>query len=202
MRQIVKAFLIIGTALLVCACVTTGNVQPISSLPPTTVVFAEKESYIIGPSDILEINVWKEPDLTRKVEVRMDGGITLPMINDIQAENLTLMELQEKIEAEYKNFISAPEVTVILLQSNSQRIYMLGKVGSPGEYQLRKATTFLQALSMAGGLDKWADKKNILLIRKIKGVEQTYRINYDAIVSGSDLSQNIFLQPDDTILVN
>jgi polysaccharide export outer membrane protein len=200
MKKMMKGTLFLAIALLICSC-TTGKVPSITTIPQTEVAYVEKESYIIGPSDVLEINVWKEPDLTRNVEVRMDGMITLPMINDIQAENMTLMELQEKIEEGYKEFVSMPEVTVILVASNSRRVYMLGKVGSPGEYPLKKSMTFLQAISIANGLGRWADKGNIRLIRKIDGEEQTFRIDYDAIVSGKDLSQNILLQPDDTIFV-
>lgn len=200
MKTFVRGMLAVGMVLVLGAC-TMGKVPPVSSLPETEVAYPEKESYIIGPSDVLEVNVWKEPDLTRQVEVRMDGKITLPMINDLQAENRTLMELQEQIEEEYGKFVTEPEVTVILLQSNSRRVYMLGKVNAPGEYPLKKAMTLIQAISVANGLGRWADKDNIRLIRKVEGQEQTFRINYDAIVSGRDLSQNILLQPEDTIFV-
>lgn len=203
MKTIVKGLLVLAIVLLLASCNTANvsNIPSISALPDTAVTYPEKESYIIGPSDILEINVWKEPDLTRQVEVRMDGKITLPMLDDVQAENLTLMELQQKVETAYTDYVTEPEVTVILLQSNSQRIYMMGKVNSPGEYPLKKSMTFLQAVSIAGGLGRWADKDNIRLIRKIDGEEQTYRINYNAIITGKDLSQNILLRPEDTIFV-
>ncbi len=200
MKTFMKGMFFLGSALLLFSC-TMADVPPVSALPETQVAFAEKESYIIGSSDVLEINVWKEPDLTRQAHVRMDGMITLPMINDIQAENKTLMELQETIQEEYSKFVSEPAVTVILLQSNSRRVYLLGKVNSPGEYPLKKSMTFLQALSVANGLDRWADKRNIRLIRKVDDQEQTFRINYNEIISGKDLSQNILLQPEDTIFV-
>jgi polysaccharide export outer membrane protein len=187
-------------AVLLTACVP-ADIPPVSTLPQTEVAYPEDESYIIGPSDVLEVNVWREPDLTRQVAVRMDGKITLPMLGDLQAGNLTLMELQERIEEAYTRFVTEPEVTVILVQSNSQRIYMMGKVNAPGEYPLKKSMTFLQAVSVAGGLGKWADSDNVRLIRKIDGKEQTFRINYDAIISGKDLSQNILLRPEDTIYV-
>jgi len=165
------------------------------------VAYPKKESYIIGPSDVLEINVWKEPDLTKQVLVRTDGKITLPLINDVHAANLTLQELQEKIEKMYKDYVEVPKVTVILSASNSRKVYMLGKVGRQGEFLLKKDMTFLQAISVAGGLQKWADSSNIILIRKIRGVNKTFRIDYDAIVSGKDPKQNVLLLPDDTIYV-
>ncbi len=200
MKTIARILLISGAVLLLVSC-NTANVPSVSTLPQTAVAYPEKESYIIGPSDILEVSVWREPDLTRQVQVRMDGKITLPMIGDVQAENLTLVDLQEKIEEEYTRFVTEPEVTVILAQSNSQRVYMMGKVNAPGEYPLKKSMTFLQAVSVAGGLGRWADTGNIRLIRKIDGKEQTFRIDYDAIISGKDLSQNILLRPEDTIYV-
>ena len=198
MKKIIKAILILITVTFTFSCATIPSV---STLPASKVTYSEKESYIIGPSDIIEINVWKEPELTRKVAVRMDGKITLPMINDVQAANLPLQELQKEIAERYKEFVEVPEVTVILLASNSRKIYMLGKIGRPGELPLTKEITILQAISISGGLQKWADKSDIRLIRKIDGVEKTFRIDYDAIISGKDLTQNIVLQPDDTIFV-
>ncbi|MDY7035818.1 MAG: polysaccharide biosynthesis/export family protein [Thermodesulfobacteriota bacterium] len=194
----INAILILITVTFILSCATIPSV---STLPASKVTYPEKESYIIGPSDILEINVWKEPELTRKVAVRMDGKITLPMINDVQAANMPLQKLQKEIAERYKEFVEVPEVTVILLASNSRKIYMLGKIGRPGELPLTKEITILQAISISGGLQKWADKSDIRLIRKIDGVEKTFRIDYDAIISGKDLTQNIVLQPDDTIFV-
>ena len=198
MKNIIKTTLIFLSVIFISSCTITPTDQ---ILPPSEVTQTEEESYIIGPSDVLEINVWKEPELTRQVVVRMDGKITLPMINDVQAANLTLLDLQEKIEDKYTEFVEVPEVTVILLASNSRKIYILGKIARPGEYPLTKEMTFLQAISIAGGLERWADQSDIKLIRKVEGVERTFCIDYDAIVSGRDLTQNILLMPDDTIFV-
>ena len=198
MKQIMQPSLLVVALILALSC---SKHPAVDTLPPPHVAYPERESYIIGPSDALEINVWKEPDLTKQVVVRMDGKITLPLINDLQAANLTLLELQENIEEKYQDFVEVPEVTVILLASNSRKIYMLGKIGSPGEYALTKETTFLQAVSIAGGFQKWANKSNIRLIRKIEGEERTFRIDYDALISGKDLKQNILLLPDDIIYV-
>jgi len=179
----------------------TNQIPLVNTLPSHGISYPEKESYIIGPSDVLDISVWKEPELSKQVVVRMDGKITLPLIDDIQAENLTLSDLQTKIEQKYKDFVEAPEVTVILFASNSRKYYIHGKVEKPGEYLLQKQMTFLQALTLAGGLQKWADRDNIQLIRKIEGIEQIFRIDYDAIISGKDLKQNILIMPDDTLYV-
>ena len=158
-------------------------------------------AYVIGPGDVLAVDVWREAELSKQVTVRLDGKISLPLISDVQAADLTPEELQAQITEEYKDFIDAPEVSVTLLQSNSRKVYIVGKINGPGEYPLHKDLTFLQAISLAGGFNQWADTSNILLIRKIEGVERTFRIDYDAIVSGKDLTQNIRLLPDDTVFV-
>ena len=101
----------------------------------------------------------------------------------------------------YKEYVDVPEVSVTVVQSVNNKIYMLGQINGAGEYPLEKQMTILQAISRAGGLGQWADASNIRLIRKINGVEKTFRVDYDAIVSGEDLGQNVQLQPDDTIFV-
>jgi polysaccharide export outer membrane protein len=101
----------------------------------------------------------------------------------------------------YKEYVDVPEVSVTLEQSLSKKIYILGKINSPGEYPLEKNMTIVQAISRAGGLAQWADSSDIKLIRKINGTEKTFRVDYEDIVSGEDLAQNVQLQPDDTIFV-
>ena len=166
--------------------------------PPTS---ESDDDYLIGPGDILSIDVWKEPDLSKQVSVRLDGNISLPLVNDIEAAGLTLVQLREQLAEKYKDFVDVPEVSVTLIESRSKRIYLLGKINRPGEYALQKNMTIVHAISLAGGLAEWADASDIKLIRKIKGTEKTFRVDYDAIVSGEDLGQNVQLQPDDTIFV-
>jgi polysaccharide export outer membrane protein len=157
--------------------------------------------YVIGPGDVLSINVWKEPDLSKQISVRLDGKISLPLVNDVQAAGLTSTELRNQLTEKYKDFVEFPEVAVTIVESRSKRIYLLGKVTKPGEYPLQKNMTVVQAISLAGGLAEWANSSGVKLIRRIKGTEKTFRVDYDAIVSGEDLSQNVLLQPDDTIFV-
>ena len=197
-----KTVLLIGLAMLV-AC--GGNVPSVKTLaqyeqanPPTS---ESDDDYVIGPGDILSIDVWKEPELSKQVSVRLDGNISLPLVNDIDAAGLTSKELREQLTQKYKDFVDVPEVSVTLIESRSKRIYLLGKINRPGEYPLQKNMTIVHAISLAGGLAEWADASDIKLIRKIKGTEKTFRVDYDAIVSGEDLGQNIQLQPDDTIFV-
>jgi len=119
----------------------------------------------------------------------------------VGAAGLTCGELRTQLTEKYQAFVSAPVVSVTVVESRSKRIYVSGKVAKPNEYPLQKNMTVAQAISLAGGLTEWADSSNIKLIRKIKGVQKTFRVNYDAIVSGEDLSQNVLLEPDDTIFV-
>ena len=156
-------------------------------------------SYLIGPGDILAINIWKEPELSKQVVVRLDGKISLPLVNDVKAAGLNCVELRERLIKSYKKYVEVPEVSVTVVESHSKKIYVLGKVNKPGEYILQKDMTVVQALSLAGGLGEWADRSDIRLIREINGTEKTFRVDYDAIVSGKDLSQNVKLLPDDTI---
>ena len=159
------------------------------------------DSYVIGPGDVLAVDIWKEPELSKEVSVRLDGNISLPLVNDIKAAGLTPTELRNYLLIRYRDYVEVPEVSVTLVESRSRKIYLLGKVNTPGELVLEKNMTFLQAISRAGGLGEWADTSDIRLIRKIDGVERTFSIDYEAIISGEDLSQNILLQPDDTIFV-
>ena len=197
-----KLILLIGLAMLVACASDIPSVKTLAkheqANPPTS---ESDDDYVIGPGDILSIDVWKEPDLSKQVSVRLDGNISLPLVNDIEAAGLTLVQLREQLAEKYKDFVDVPEVSVTVIESRSKRIYMLGKVARPGEYPLQKDMTIVQAISLAGGLAEWADASDIKLIRKIKGTEKTFRVDYDAIVSGEDLGQNVQLQPDDTIFV-
>jgi polysaccharide biosynthesis/export protein len=157
--------------------------------------------YLIGANDVLNIYVWKETDLTRDVTVMPDGRITYPLVGEIDAAGQTVTGLKEKITEKLKNFISSPEVTVIVKESKSQQIYTLGKVTKPGQAQLSPSMTVLQALSAAGGCTEWADTKNIMIIRRTNGKETMFRFNYQDVISGKDLKQNILLEPNDTIVV-
>ena len=161
-----------------------------------------QKDYLIGAGDILEIVTWKEEDFTRgEVLVRFDGKISFPLLNDVQAEGLTPVELKRVIERGLKDYVSNPEVTVHVTSPLSKRFYILGEVVNTGEYPLAKHLTVLQAFALAGGFTEWASKKEIILLRNINGKDKIYRINYKDITKGKDFSQNINLKADDTIIV-
>lgn len=161
----------------------------------------KSSSYKIGPSDILNIYVWMEPELTRDVTVMADGKITFPLIGEIMASGSTVGLLKKVIEKELKRYMEAPEVTVIVRESLSQKIYIIGKVNGPGQYPLAPDMTVLQALATAGGFAEWSDTKNILIIRRIEGKEKQILFNYKQFISGKKIGQNILLEPKDTIVV-
>ena len=160
------------------------------------------KSYRIGSGDILDITTWKEPDFSKEeVLVRIDGKISFPLLDDVQAGERTPLELKKDIQKKLKGFISNPVVTVTVRSPASKRIYILGEVVNTGEYPLVKNLTVLQAFALAGGFTEWASKKEIILFRKENGKDKTIRINYKNILKGKDFSQNVQLQADDTIIV-
>jgi polysaccharide export outer membrane protein len=197
-----KIVLLIGLVMLVACASDLPSVKTLAKHQESNpAVSTSDDSYLIGPGDVLAIDIWKEPELSKQVSVRLDGHISLPLVDDVEVAGLTCSELRDQLEEKYKDYVEVPVVSVTLMQSLSKKIYILGKVNRPGEYPLEKNMTIVQAISLAGGLADWADSSDIKLIRKIKETERTFRVDYDAIVSGEDLAQNVQLQPDDTIFV-
>jgi polysaccharide biosynthesis/export protein len=158
-------------------------------------------NYVIGPQDVLDIDVWKEAELTRSVPVRPDGKISLPLLNDVQAAGLTPTQLSESITTELKKFITDPQVTVIVTQINSQRVYILGEMTRPGAYPLLPGMTVLQALSSAGGFTPFANMKKIYVLRNEGGKQEKFPFNYKDVVKGKNASENIVLKAGDQIVV-
>ena len=159
------------------------------------------EAYNIGSGDLLQVFVWKEPELTRDVTVRLDGKITVPLIGDIQAAGRTPSQLASDIETALKRFISSPQVTLGVLETKSARFYVLGQVNRPGEYPLPGRVTVLQGLALAGGFREFAKTDNIVIIRQENGGERVRGVDYDELKKGERLEQNVVLRPGDTILV-
>jgi polysaccharide biosynthesis/export protein len=158
-------------------------------------------NYIIGAQDVLDISVWKEPEITRTVPVRPDGKISLPLLNDVQAAGLTPAQLTAEITTSLRKFVTDPEVTVIVEQINSQRVYILGEVTRPGAYPLLPGMTVLQALSSSGGFTQFANEKKIYVLRRVNGNQEKYFFNYKDVLNGKRADQNIALKAGDTIVV-
>jgi polysaccharide export outer membrane protein len=161
----------------------------------------DSDTYVIGPEDVLDIFVWKETDLSRKVPVRLDGKISIPLVGEMQAAGLTPLKLKEELIDKLKAYVEVPNVTVTVMEVNSFKVYISGQVAKPGVYPLRSETTILQFIPLAGGFTEWANQRKILLVRKEQGKEKRFTINYKKIISGDDLSQNLVLKPGDTIIV-
>ena len=158
--------------------------------------------YVIGNDDMLGINAWKEPELTESVPVRSDGKISLPLIGEIQASGRTPLQLKEDITAKLRAYLAAPAVTVTVLQMNSQKFNILGRVAKPGSYPLLATTTVLDAIAGAGGFQDFAKQKNIYILRRNpEGGETRISFNYKDVIRGSHPEENIKLKPNDTIVV-
>jgi polysaccharide biosynthesis/export protein len=158
-------------------------------------------NYVIGPQDVLDISVWKEPELTRAVPVRPDGKISMPLLNDVQAAGRTPLQLAADITAGLKKFVTDPQVTVIVGTINSQRIFILGEVNRAGAYPLLPNMTVLQALSSAGGFTIYANLKKIYVLRVEEGKQVKHPFNYKDVLAGKAADQNIFVKAGDTIVV-
>lgn len=175
---------------------TTGQSAPASGTK------AHDDSFVIGNDDVLAINVWKEPDVSRVIPVRSDGKISLPLVGEVQAAGTTPLKLEQEIAGKLKSYISDPEVTVIVQQINSQKFNILGMVAKPGSYPLTNSATVLDALALAGGFRDFAKKKSIYVLRQnADGTQTKLPFNYNEVVKGQKLDQNVRLQPRDTVVV-
>jgi len=158
-------------------------------------------SFVIGNDDVLAINVWKEPDISRSIPVRSDGKISLPLVGEVQAAGLTPLKLEKDIAGKLKNYISEPEVTVMVQQVNSQKFNILGQVVRPGSYVIANSLTVLDAIALAGGFRDFAKQKSIYVLRQSATGESRIPFNYKDVGQGKNMSQNIKLQPGDTIII-
>jgi polysaccharide biosynthesis/export protein len=159
-------------------------------------------SYVIGANDVLAINVWKEPDISRSVPVRSDGKISLPLVGELTASGHTPLQLEQEITKRLQNYISEPEVTVIVTASKSQKVNIMGMVSRPGAYLLASSTTVLDAIAMAGGFKDFAKQKSIYVLRQAPdGTQKRILFNYKEVIKGKNPEQNILLQAGDTLVV-
>ena len=170
---------------------------PAPASPPGPI---DTSSYIIGPDDVLLITVWKEQTLSGTVPVRPDGMISMVLLGDVKAAGLTPPQLAATLTAQYKKYIQDPIVTVLVQSFSSQRIFMVGEVGHVGPVQITPGMTLLQAISSAGGLTPYAHKNRIYILRGPQGKQTKIPFNYKKAVAG-DNSQDITLQPNDTVVV-
>jgi polysaccharide export outer membrane protein len=164
-------------------------------------VAADSDSYIIGPEDVLYIYVWKEENLSRSVPVRMDGMISIPLVDDIKAAGMTPLQLKELLLAKLREYVETPDVTVIVTEANSYRVFVQGEVKIPGVYKLRSETTLIQLIIMAGGFTDWANQKKITIMRKEGGKDSRILVNYKKIVDGDEGAKDVILKSGDIVII-
>jgi polysaccharide biosynthesis/export protein len=158
-------------------------------------------AYVIGAQDVLDINIWKEPDVSRTVPVRSDGKISLPLINDVQAAGLTPLQLAQNVTDKLRKFLTDPQVTVIVTAINSQRVFVVGEVLRAGAFPLIPGMTVLEALSSAGGFTTFANVKKIHVMRVVNGKHIELPFNYREVIKGDNFKQNVELEAGDTVVV-
>ncbi len=164
-------------------------------------VFAEDRPFHIGPGDVLEISVWKDESLSRQVVVPPDGVISFPLIGDINVTNQTVADLRETVRKRLSEYVPDATVTAMLIQINSLKGYVIGKVNRPGHFPIELDTNVMQILSMAGGLNPYASPKNILIVRQEGGNLRKIPFNYNQVEKGENLEQNIILKRGDVVVV-
>ncbi len=177
-----------------CRVIPSANATPAAAARPDPL-------YVIQPNDILEVFVWKEPELTRKVLVRPDGRISFPLVQDLQAAGISPGELKVRIQDQLKEFLNAPNVTIIVEAIQSYRIFVLGKVQKPGAMTVEKPVTVLQALALAGGFQDYARDTEMTIIRSYGTENIVYEFNYREVIKGRRPEQNILLRSGDVVVV-
>ena len=173
--------------------------QPVAQAAPSAV--ALPDDYVVGAEDVLGVVFWREAELSGDVTVRPDGRVTLPVIGELQAAGLRPEDLKKQIETAAAKYVTEPNVTVVVRTINSRRVFVTGRVTTPGVHLLKGPLTVMQAIALSGGVTEFADAKNIKVLRIVDGKSVTLPFNYKDVVRGRRLEQNILLLPGDTVVV-
>ncbi len=197
MRAKNRVLLLVAAAGLALACSARTP-----SAPPEDPKPMAREEYVIGVTDLLKVTVWKNPELSAEVPVRPDGKISVALIGDVQAEGLSAEELAEVISRELEEYITAPDVTVVVLEMNSRFVSVLGEVARAARVQLQSEMRVLEVITLVGGFTPFADKSNVRVVRRAEnGEEVEYRFDYDKYIAGKAPGTNIVLRPGDVVIV-
>jgi polysaccharide export outer membrane protein len=172
--------------------------KPTDTTKPAEVVPA---GYVVGDSDIIRVNVWKEPEVSQTAVVRTDGNISLPLINEVKVSGMTPLQIQDMVAEKLKGFLNNPQVTVTVIEIRSKRAFITGEVARPGTYSLNAQTTVLQLIAQAGGFTPFAKKDSIVVLRTEDGRQSRLKFKYNEVVQGKKTDQNIALHPGDTVVV-
>ena len=194
--------LLMGLSLWLLGCASTLRELPSADNLESHAVDATQE-YKIGPADVLQITVWKQPELSvRELVVRLDGKISIPLVDDVHAEGLSAQMLKAVIAERLSEYITAPHVTVVVREINSKLVYVIGEVAREGPIVFRSRMRIVDALAVAGGFRQFAGKDSVKLIREYNGSDPVeFIFDYDAFVAGENLDQNVLLLPGDRIVV-
>ena len=187
----------LASALVSAAPSTAQTTSPAAAAPGVSVPL----DYVIGPEDVLGVVFWRDADMTGDVTVRPDGKITLPLIGDLQAASLRPASLRDQIQKAAEKYLSDANVTIVVRQINSRKVFITGEVATPGAYPIVGPRTVMQVIALAGGLTEYADAKAITVMRNENGQTRSFKFNYRDVSRGKSLEQNIQLQPGDTIVV-
>jgi len=177
---------------------TSDTARPSEPVKMADIVPSE---YIVGESDVIRVNVWKEPEVSQTVVVRTDGNISLPLINEVRVSGMTPIQIQNMVAEKLKNFLNNPQVTVTVTDIRSKRAFITGEVVRPGTYALNAQTTILQLIAQAGGFTPFAKKDGIVVLRTEEGKQSRLKFKYKEVVQGKKTEQNIALHPGDTVVV-
>ena len=193
--KMVKIFFLINLVVFATLSVS-GNAE---AAEPTSA--RSSEVYLIGPGDILDISVWKNPDLTKSVTVLPDGKIAFPLVGELQAANKTREQLSDELRLRLKRYVPEADLSVVVAQVNSLLVYVIGRVNKPGHLVLNTKIDVMQALAMAGGLNPFAKRDSIRIVRSGESSAKYFDFDYDSVFKGSKPSQNILLKRGDVIMV-
>ena len=174
---------------------------PAARVAPVAGAVSPPSDYIIGADDLLSVVFWRDKDMSSDVAVRPDGKISLPLLNDVQAAGLTPTQLRDQLTESAKQYISEPNVTIVVRQINSRKVFVTGQVQKPGPYVLGGSTTVLQLIATAGGVLEYAHSNKIIVMRTENGRQTSHPFDYKGVISGKNLRQNIELKPGDTVIV-
>jgi len=168
---------------------------------PALAAEADAPAYLVQPGDVLSISVWREEGLDREVLVRPDGGLSFPLVGNVQASGKSIEQLQAEVAGKLKRFIPDPSVTVAVLKLDGNKVYVIGKVNRPGEFPVTRNVDVVQALAMAGGMTPYAAVNKIHILRRSSGKQTAIPFAYGDVEKGQDLEQNIVLKAGDVVVV-
>jgi polysaccharide export outer membrane protein len=200
--KLIVPIVLVATAAIPGAQVAAGGqAKPAAVAAPAPAAVPTPPDYVIGPDDVLAVVFWRDKDMSSEVAVRPDGKISLPLLNDVQAAGLTPPQLRARLTELSQEYLDDPNVTIVVRQINSRKVFITGQVNKAGTYPLSGPTTVLQLIAMAGGIAEYANGKKIVVMRTENGRQVSFPFNYADVVARRKLAQNIELRPGDTVIV-